>query len=697
MVRIPKSEGTRVLLIDNYSSFSFNLLQYVAQITGLGPTCLRNDEPLPLDLSSYDCVVISPGPGTPERATDMGLSRYFLEECRLPVLGICLGHQGLAYAFGSTLVRCEEPMHGRRSEIEHEEHPLFAGIPRQFKAVRYHSLAVTDPLPGMLDSIARSEDGTIMAIAHRQLPKWGVQFHPESMQTEFGHLLLKNFCEMSVASRAGLPSVEVPVVRNTPPEDSSTGKHWTLVRHALPSGASARELYTRLFAGSNHSFWLDGESCDQGVSYMGDAEGAGAHVLRYDDARELLVRESGGQCEEIQVESIFDYLAQELAGHQVTSAGRNMAFCGGYVGYFGYELGRETRYESEYPDAQWIWVDRFLAFDHREEQAFLLALVLDGDPRASTEAEDWFAAVEQLLATEDCPKDTVSETGDATPRLVMRDSAEEYREKIEECIAAIRAGESYELCLTTALDAGVTVDPLGLFLDTRKSNPAPYAAFLCCPEFAVVSSSPERFLRIDAGGLVESKPIKGTAKRSLNKEEDRMLAAELVACEKERAENLMIVDLVRNDLGRSCEIGSVRVVSFAKLESFETVHQLVSTIEGKLRAEVAALHCVRDAFPAGSMTGAPKIRSMQILEGLESGARGIYSGSIGYLSIDGAVDLNVVIRTIVVEKTKVSIGVGGAITVLSEPDSELAEVFLKAQASVAALSRRGQESPLVIG
>ncbi|MBL4632536.1 MAG: gamma-glutamyl-gamma-aminobutyrate hydrolase family protein, partial [Kofleriaceae bacterium] len=422
MARIPKSAGTRVLLIDNYSSFSYNLLQYLAQITELVPTCLRNDDPLPEDLSCYDCVVISPGPGTPERASDMGMSRYFLEECRLPVLGICLGHQGLAYAFGTPIVRCQEPVHGRQSQIEHEAHPLFAGIPRHFKAVRYHSLAVEDPLPGSLESIARSEDGTIMAIAHRQLPKWGVQFHPESMQTEFGHLLLKNFCEMSVAKQAGLPSIEVAVVRETPSVDSPIRKRWTLLRHALPCGANTRELYTRLFAGAKHSFWLDGESCEQGMSYMGDADGAGAHVLRYDEARNFLVRESGGRREESQVDSIFDYLAQELAGHKLSSSAGEMAFRGGYVGYFGYELGRETRYESENPDAQWIWVDRFLAFDHQAKQAFLLALVPDGDSRASTDAEDWFASVEQTLATKSCPRLALPEQGEATPVLVMRDN-----------------------------------------------------------------------------------------------------------------------------------------------------------------------------------------------------------------------------------------------------------------------------------
>ena len=201
-------------------------------------------------------------------------------------------------------------------------------------------------------------------------------------------------------------------------------------------------------------------------------------------------------------------------------------------------------------------------------------------------------------------------------------------------LEAIRAGQSYEICLTNQLRGQSPVDPLDYFENLRRINPAPWAAFLRYPDLAVACSSPELFLNITHEGHVTSKPIKGTAPRSAD-------PAELAASEKTRAENLMIVDLVRNDLGRVCRTGSVRVTRLMEIETFPAVHQMVSTIEGDLRPDASALDCVRAAFPPGSMTGAPKIRTMEIIRRLEAGPRGIYSGCIGFLSVTGAATFNV--------------------------------------------------------
>jgi para-aminobenzoate synthetase len=207
------------------------------------------------------------------------------------------------------------------------------------------------------------------------------------------------------------------------------------------------------------------------------------------------------------------------------------------------------------------------------------------------------------------------------------------------------------------------------------------------PGVAVLSSSPERFVTVDPYGNVETKPIKGTRRRGKTPDEDEEIYQDLRTNAKDRSENLMIVDLLRNDIGAVCDVGSVHVPNIFAVESYATVHQLVSTIRGRLRRGISAVQCVQSAFPGGSMTGAPKKRTMEIIDRLEAGPRGIYSGSIGFFGLNGSTDLSIVIRTIVVTPEDVTVGVGGAIIDLSDPQEELDEMILKSKALVTALSQ----------
>jgi para-aminobenzoate synthetase len=600
----------QTLIIDNYDSFTYNLVQAVASISGTAPIVIRNDELSWEELNSlrFDTVILSPGPGTADDPRDFGICRRLIEEIRKPILGVCLGHQGICLAFGGSVARAAEPMHGRASRIFHNGDPLFADVPDGFSAVRYHSLVVAT-LPESLQKIAWSGDDQIMAVRHRERPVWGVQFHPESALTGHGETILRNFLRLSAGRK--------------------------LFTRKLPLSVEPAAVFRTLFAAEPYAFWLD--RWEGRFSYFGT--GVPAH--------DLPVRSS-----EMPADLPFP-------------------FQGGWLG--------SISYEGEF---RFVFVERFVVIDHADNTLWLVSRNDEGRNDEGRNNEAWLDECKRRLRAP--VSNRLQEVPDP-PRLEFAMSREDYCRRIETALEAIRAGQSCEVCLTNQLRGETSVDPLDYYENLRRVNPAPYAAFLRFADVAVACSSPELFLNIARDGHVTSKPIKGTARRSCDSDEDARFRRDL-ASEKNRAENLMIVDLMRNDLGRVCRTGSVRVTSLMDVETFETVHQMVSTIEGDLRPDVSVPDCIRAAFPPGSMTGAPKIRTMEIIRGLEPGPRGIYSGCIGFLSATGAATFNVVIRTAVFENGTVTIGAGGAIVAQSDPAREWDEMTLKTEALVRAFS-----------
>ncbi|WP_329053006.1 aminodeoxychorismate synthase component I [Streptomyces violaceus] len=879
----------KTLLIDNYDSYTYNLFQLIAEVNGEEPVVVRNDasvDGVP-DLRDFDNLVVSPGPGHPGNDRDFGIGARLLATSPVPVLGVCLGHQGIALGERGLVGPAPEPRHGYLSTIRHDERDLFQGLPQHFTAVRYHSLAVREPLPPALEATAWAEDGVLMGLRHRSRPLWGVQFHPESVLTEYGHRMLVNFRNLT-AERAGklrtkntaVPSPETPTRRRAVvPEcdagvrrpagargatagaraavvagagagsspvagagagassrataafgaqlssrsaaaagagtgsraagvsetgvgsrsavvaGAGTGEQPGVVPEAELSrrtasvsaaGASSRTAtvsragaddrpgagaspqrggdprpaavfpvsamaraavdpadgtaaaedavpvgsatpptaavprprrpgrvgyrlhtrrvtgavdteaaFTRMFAGSPRSFWLDSSLVEPGrsrFSFLGDDSGPLAEFVRYDVTTGRCEIERAGRPVRKVAANVFDYLKRQLTNRRVDATGLPFDFTGGYVGYLGYEVkadcGSPNRHRSPAPDAAWLFADRVIAVDHQEGFTYAVCLAED-TPQAAREAADWLeSALADLscVATERAPAPMSSapaDPGAAEPWLV-RDRAT-YIADIEACRQELRAGTSYEVCLTNAARLPAPPDAFEFYRTLRRDSPAPYAAFLRFGELEVAGSSPERFLRIGRDGTAEARPIKGTAPRGDGPEEDARLRDALASDDKTRAENLMIVDLLRNDLGQVCRTGTVRVSKLMDTETYATVHQLVSTVVGRLRPGTDAVDCVRACFPGGSMTGAPKLRTLEIIDSLESEARGVYSGALGYFGCGGGADLSIVIRTAVFADGQMHLGAGGAIVLGSDPEAEYEEMLLKTAAPMRAL------------
>ncbi|MFF2273848.1 aminodeoxychorismate synthase component I [Agromyces sp. NPDC058136] len=475
----------------------------------------------------------------------------------------------------------------------------------------------------------------------------------------------------------------------------------------LPCWRDPAAVFERWFAGAEHVVWLDGGDDASGVSVLGRAHPGSEFVVARlagdaGTAGRVEVSRPGADAAPTTVREgeVFPLLAEALAMPVVElEPGAPSPGPLGWFGWFGYELGAAADgvavAHAETPDAAFLFLDRVIVFDHAARVVRLVWLDSDDDDSNddSGGADAWADEQQAALgdgfsgeaATRDAPAADGTPATEHPPVARWRHDAARYAELIDACQAAIVRGDAYQLCLTNRVDLDVHPDPAGTYLALRASSPSHHGGYVRFGEFSLLSASPELFLHIEPTGLVSTKPMKGTRPRDADPARDAALRAELLASDKERAENLMIVDLMRNDLGRIAELGSVGVDGLLEVEEYPHVHQLVSTVRARIAPQLTAVDVVRAAFPAGSMTGAPKHSAMSILHGLEEGPRGVYSGAFGYLGVDGGADLAMVIRSIVLAPSGASIGTGGGITALSIAAEEIEETRVKARALLAVL------------
>ena len=356
----------------------------------------------------------------------------------------------------------------------------------------------------------------------------------------------------------------------------------------------------------------------------------------------------------------------------------SLPFTGGAVGYFSYDYGRRlqglnsTESGTSMPEAALGIYDWALVLDHRRQQAWLSGRSSD------SRSVSYWESLDQSLKTMVNPV-----AGEALPGFAGQPVSNMDRPAYAEAFRRIQhylvEGDCYQVNLAQRFTLGFNGDPWQLYLRMRQQNPAPYGAYLDLPFGKILSSSPEQFVGL-AGGSAITRPIKGTRPRGSTQAEDEKLANELLSSEKDRAENLMIVDLLRNDLGRVCEPGSIQVPELFRVETYATVHHLVSTITGRLRTDEDALSLLQASFPGGSITGAPKHRAMQIIQELEADSREVYCGSIGWIGFNGNMNTNIAIRTLLIRNRQASYWAGGGIVADSQVAEEFGETLHKAAA-----------------
>ncbi|MBM4447078.1 MAG: aminodeoxychorismate synthase component I [Chloroflexi bacterium] len=448
-----------------------------------------------------------------------------------------------------------------------------------------------------------------------------------------------------------------------------------------------------LFQGELHSFFLDSGMNPQ---RLGRYSFIGADPF-------LIIRSRGNQVtlirrdeQEIKQGNPFDILGKLLDTYRLDHVPTTIPFWGGAVGYLSYDLCHFIERlpttaidDLKLPESYFGFYDTIFAFDNLVGKAYIVSTgfpELDEDrrtKRARLRLEELKGRLSSSLPT---VPETNLQSAKSPTEAVLRSNftPEAYMEAVNRVREYIAAGDVFQVNLSQRFETDLTVPPYELYRRLRQINPAPFASYLNFDGVTIISASPERFLRLD-GDRVETRPIKGTKPRGKNPVEDAMLAQELLNSIKDRAENVMIVDLERNDLGRVCQYGTVKVTELAILETFPTVFHLTSTVVGKLRPDKNRLDLLKATFPGGSITGAPKVRAMEIIDELEPTRRSVYTGAIGYLSFGHNLDLNIVIRTFIIKGNKAYFQVGGGIIYDSNAESEYQETMDKAKALIQAL------------
>ncbi|EMR09167.1 aminodeoxychorismate synthase [Pneumocystis murina B123] len=665
------------------------------------------------------------------------------EEHVLPVFGICLGMQTLCLEWGGSLSRLKYVAHGIISEIQHTQQDLFEGFPEIFKVVRYHSFCVNINKSTVLEALAWTEDQNgkiLMGVKHKNKPFYGVQYHPESFLSEHGEKIIYNFwkivCEFNKKERRPRivlnkrwnnlhqtieplgTIIEWDKTKNQEfdqkfnqkfnkksdkkfnkkldrhnesiPIFEDANKHETVFFEVLNIKISAVQLVEELYLEKKELCAILESTSEPGRYSIIGVPSEGHYTLTHTFPDMHLIKTYSDRQEKIPLDRphIWTWLINNIHKLHVNNSSE-VPFQGGFIGYFNYEYTIYTSniYEKskfKHPDVNLLFFERSIVIDVIKNQVVIQSLI-ENDPwvtktaaiiRSFNNKYSNNSAFSQNSFNQNNHFQNILQT-----RIVLPDK-NQYLKKIKIAKNYIKQGESYELCLTSTTrifssKKYTPIDDWNLYKHLRTLNPAPFSGYLRLNGVTLLLSSPERFLSWSSSGLCELRPIKGTLRKDPSI--DLKKATDLLKNPKDYAENLMILDLIRNDL---CQIAkNVHIPALMQVEEYQTVYQLVSVIRGTVQPPYTGIDVLAHTLPPGSMTGAPKKRSIELLRELEKKERDIYSGVFGYFSVCGGGDWSVIIRSTFRyhDEDHWNIGAGGAITSLSNPQNEWDEMILKLQ------------------
>lgn len=692
----------KILLIDNYDSFTFNVYQYLLELK-YDVICIRNDKITVSDIKKMDlgAIFISPGPGNPQSAgICLEVVKFF--SGKIPIFGICLGHQIIGEAFGGKVTYANQLFHGKTSKIVSNRLGIFNDFPKEFIATRYHSLIVEkETLPDCFDITCETEAGEIMGLKHKEYEIEGVQFHPESIMTQSGMKMLKNFLD-----RINLKKCETRITRNTEPViHSDTSKQIDKV--GIVQYGKKEKLNTdfiNVYKALRKKFGLascclfdsvNGPEIDCGNSYIGLFPEfeliVDNHKMKIkSESKFLKDKFENNFCELFDIEKqeydlekkcfsdIFPIIAEMFKENKQHDFKTN--FSNGLMGIFSYEylhyiedIVDKNERVLNFPDIHLKYFSCVIEYNPKKNEILIIDNIF---PTQEYKNIDIMQSVNDYI---ECNEKYTFKLGNID-FLHSNVEEREYYQKVKKAKEYIKSGDIFQIQLGRRLNIKQNINPFEIYEKLRKVNPSPYMFFWEDSTYQLISNSPELQLRVEDGNVI-IRPIAGTSKgKGTNREEAEFYRKDLENNPKERAEHIMLVDLARNDIGRVADVGSVSVTTLMKSEEFSHVFHLISSVEGKVSKNINTMKLFESTFPAGTLTGAPKVRAMEIINELEDEERGPYGGAMGFFEFNGNIVSSIIIRTILKKEENLYLHASAGIVADSKDYLEWEEIQHKTEA-----------------